>query len=45
MICGIPSFWIGVATAVGIPLVAGGLFFWLLVFSEVFGPGPPPGSA
>jgi len=37
-----------VATAVGIPLVFGGVFFWFMVFVELFGPappGPPPGPA
>lgn len=43
MICGLPAFWIGVATAVGIPLVMAGAFFLFVLFADVFGPGPPPG--
>ena len=43
MICGFPPFWMGVATAVVVPILAAGAFFLFVLFADVFGPCPPPG--
>jgi len=43
MLCGVPSFWIGVASSVLVALVPAGALFWFILLSDLFGPGPPPG--